>query len=378
MPTRESLPVFYTITFVFAIAIGVGCLIYTRPKPIEVFAHVETDPVPGIGDAADDPCIWIHPKNPSKSMVIATDKTRGLVTYDLWGKQLQFLDHGQINNVDLRYNFPLDGKRVTLVVASNETDDTAVCYTVNPQTRQLVNIGRIKTGIDVYGTCMYYSVKNNSYYTFINSRTGEVEQWELFDAGNGQVSGKKVREIVLSSNVEGCVCDDQLGFLYIGEENKAFWKYLADPGVDDSWGKKIIDVGRLRKIQPDIEGITLYYTSDNRGYLIVSCQQQSAYALFDRRGNNEFLALFQIGSSRAIDGVTDTDGIDVTNANLGPNFPKGMMVVQDDANPGGNQNFKFIRWDAIATALNIDVDTTWDPRGIGHKMTTGEPSARTN
>src|SRR5688572_19273536 len=55
-----------------------------------VAAAVETEPVPHIGDAADDLAIWIHPTDPALSTIIATDKTPGkegvsggLVVYDL-------------------------------------------------------------------------------------------------------------------------------------------------------------------------------------------------------------------------------------------------------------------------------------------------------
>src|SRR6187551_2490222 len=35
----------------------------------------ETSPVKGFGDAADDPAIWVHPTDPEKSLIFATDKT---------------------------------------------------------------------------------------------------------------------------------------------------------------------------------------------------------------------------------------------------------------------------------------------------------------
>jgi 3-phytase len=37
-----------------------------------VAATVETDPVHGAGDAADDAAIWVDPANPSRSVVIGT------------------------------------------------------------------------------------------------------------------------------------------------------------------------------------------------------------------------------------------------------------------------------------------------------------------
>ena len=40
----------------------------------EVSAAIETDPTPASDDTADDPCVWVHPTNPSLSVIIGTDK----------------------------------------------------------------------------------------------------------------------------------------------------------------------------------------------------------------------------------------------------------------------------------------------------------------
>ena len=53
----------------------------------QVSATVETDPVPGGGDA-DDAAIWVHPTDPALSMIIGTDKESGLGVYDLSGNQI--------------------------------------------------------------------------------------------------------------------------------------------------------------------------------------------------------------------------------------------------------------------------------------------------
>ena len=39
--------------------------------------------------------IWVNPRNPSKSVVIATDKNLGLYVYDLDGRVLQTLLDGR-------------------------------------------------------------------------------------------------------------------------------------------------------------------------------------------------------------------------------------------------------------------------------------------
>jgi hypothetical protein len=43
-----------------------------------------------------------------------------------------------------------------------------------------------------------------------------------------------------------------------------------------------------------------------------------------------------------VDPVTGSDGIEVSTANLGPTFPHGAFVTQDDSNDGLNQNFKLV------------------------------------
>ena len=70
-----------------------------------VMAAVETEPMRSGGDAADDPAIWLHPVDGAKSTIIGTDKKRGLVVYDLTGRELQYLPDGKLVNVDLRYDF---------------------------------------------------------------------------------------------------------------------------------------------------------------------------------------------------------------------------------------------------------------------------------
>jgi len=86
---------------------------------VSVQATVETDPVPHGGDAADDIAIWVHPADTALSTIIGTDKSGGIAVYDLAGKQLQYLSDGKMNNVDIRYGFPLGGAAIDLVGMTN-------------------------------------------------------------------------------------------------------------------------------------------------------------------------------------------------------------------------------------------------------------------
>jgi 3-phytase len=306
-----------------------------------VMATVETDPVPNGGDAADDPAIWVNPNDPAQSVIIGTDKRGGLAVYELSGKQIQYLPDGQMDNVDLRDGFKLDGQTVAIVTASNRKDNSIAIYKINPQSRTLENVAarKIKHGLTVYGMCMYRSAKTGKIYYFGTSKSGEVEQWELFES-NGKVDAKKARNFKLGSVVEGCVADDELGHFYVAEEAVGIWKFGAEPetGSDHTQVAKVGD-GHLFA---DVEGLAIAYGKDGAGYLIASSQGNHSYVVYRREGNNEFVKKFRVGASEGVDGCEETDGIDVTTANLGPSFPHGVFVVQDGFNDKGNQNFKLV------------------------------------
>lgn len=306
-----------------------------------VAATVETDPVPNGGDAADDPAIWIHPTDPAQSIIIGTNKQGGLAVYDLAGKQIQYLPDGKMNNVDIRDGFKLGGQSVAIVTASNRSDNSIAIYKVNPQTRMLEKAAArvIKQDIAVYGMCMYRSAKTGKLYYFGNGKSGEVEQYELFDSG-GKVDARKVRSFKLGSTVEGCVADDELGHFYISEESVGIWKYGAEPDA----GTNRSQVGKAGdgNLLADVEGLTIAYGKDGAGYLIASSQGNHSFVVYRREGNNEFVRKFRVAEGSGIDGAEETDGIDVTTANLGPAFPHGLFVAQDGFNDKGNQNFKLV------------------------------------
>src|SRR3546814_5500042 len=108
--------------------------------------------------------------------------------------------------------------------------------------------------------------------------------------------------------------------------------------------------------------MAIYKQDDGKGYLVVSSQGNDSYALFRREGDSAYVGSFRIGADIAagIDGVSETDGLDVTSRAAGPGFPRGLMVVQDGRNvsPPENQNFKLVPWERIAEALRSEEHTS--------------------
>lgn len=338
-----------------------------EPGAITVSATVETEPVSGHGDAADDPAIWVHPTQPELSLIIGTQKKLGINVYDLSGALVQSLPDGRLNNADLRYGFVLDGEPVDILTASNRTTDSISIYAVDPQRRELVNVadGVIPTGMaDPYGLCMYRSAITGNTFVFVNDTDGVMKQWQLQDNGNGKVGAQLVREFSFDSQTEGCVADDETGMLYVGEEDVAIWKMSAEPDAGES--RSQVDTAANGNLTDDVEGLAMYYGPGGSGYLVASNQGADNYALYEREGNNRFLGIFHIVADEetGIDGASETDGLDVTSVNLGPAFPNGVLVVQDGRNitPDERQNFKLVPWERVAEAFGLPLQTGYDPR----------------
>jgi 3-phytase len=312
-----------------------------------IAATGETDPVPPGGDA-DDPAIWRHPDEAAESTIIGTDKLGGLAVYDLEGRQIQYLADGDLNNVDLRNDFQLPGESATLVTAADSTTHRLAIYRVEPTTRKLVDVAarKITVGIAAYGSCMYRSQASEKLYVFVNSEEeggqpgGQVEQWQLLERG-GKVDARRVRSFAVGSQTEGCVADDELGHLYIGEENKGIWRYGAEPDAGTSRAR-VDSTGSGGHLTAEVEGLALAATGDRSGYLVASSQGDSSFVVYRREPPNEYVKTFRIEAADDIDAVEETDGIDVTTDDLGGDFSDGLLVAHDGKDDSGRTNFKLV------------------------------------
>jgi 3-phytase len=80
--------------------------------------------------------------------------------------------------------------------------------------------------------------------------------------------------------------------------------------------------------------------------------------VFNREGDNAYIGSFSVVANAAagIDGSSETDGLEITSANLGGAFDGGLFIAQDGRNigPQENQNFKLVPWSDIARALGLE------------------------
>lgn len=312
----------------------------------------------------DDMCVWVHPDDPSKSTIISSDKSTGkLFVYDLNGSIIQTVPVAKPGNIDTRYNFPLNGEVIDIVALNDRGDKLVKVFKVDPDSRQLscVDDGSITTGVN-YGFTLYISPVSKKYYAFVSAyphNDNKIWQYELMDNGNGKISGNLVRsfDIVNEQTVEGMVADDETAKLYIGEEGVGIRKYNAEPdGGSD--GELIRSIAN-DSLENDVEGLTIYFLPEGKGYLI-ACSQldgegfNTHYDIFKREAPHEYVSSFQLVR------VGSTDGIDVCGANLGPGFPQGIFLAHNSAE---NNQVVVVDWGQIAEGEDLTIDPDYgDPR----------------
>lgn len=307
-------------------------------------AAFETEPMAGRGDRADDPALWVHPVNASKSLILGTNKDEGLHVYDLSGAELQFLDVGKINNVDLRG---------TLAAASNDEFNAISLFAIDPGSRQVTHVGNMPTEKEEpYGFCM--GMVDGSILLMPTYKDGSVQIWSSPKLEDGFTLSRTVQ---VGGQLEGCVIDDEASLAFIGEEEHGIWK--LDLSDADSTPAIVDTIAAGNGLAADVEGISLWVGDNGEGYLVASAQIADRYVVYDRAAPHAPRGVFSITASADgnVDAVSHTDGLDASSAAL-PGYPRGILIVQDDANPAPevDQNFKVVDWGSIETALGLSAD----------------------
>jgi 3-phytase len=140
--------------------------------------------------------------------------------------------------------------------------------------------------------------------------------------------------------------DDELGYVYYADEGAGIHKYLADPDAPEA--DRELALFATTGFDQDREGIGIYALTNGTGYIVAVDQLsgESIFHVYKREGepgrphdHTQELFRFQIGA----DG---TDGLDVSSASLGPEFPDGLLVAMNST----SRNFLLVRWRDIVAA----------------------------
>ena len=318
---------------------------------VQLKPTLQTEAASQRGDVIDDPAVWHHPSAPSRSLILATDKRAGLDVYNMQGKRVQQLSVGRLNNVDVRYGLSWQGRAHDMAVASLRDDNSLQLFAIDAN-GSLHNAGKVVTTMtDIYGLCMYQSRKTGQHFVFVNDKSGLIQQY-LVESDGSSWHGSLVRSLQVPSQPEGCVADDSSGLLYVGEEDAGIWRFAAEPGEAVA-GEQIILVDGETLVD-DVEGLALA-THNDKQYLVVSSQGNDSYVIYDASAPYAIRLRFRVTTNPelAIDGSSETDGLDVTTRSLGPGFEQGALIVQDGRNrmPEQGQNLKLVPWTDILQQL---------------------------
>lgn len=300
-------------------------------------AVVVTEPV---ANDSDDPAIWVDTLDPSRSLIIGTDKgdsTGGLYVFTLDGRIDSTRTRRPLkrpNNVDAITRFRTANGEVDIAVAAERG-------TMSLRVFRLPDMSPIDGGgIPVFdgdttrapmGVALYRRASDGAVFAIVGGKSGPKEgylwQYRLDAGSDGTVRGTKVRAFGTFSGakeIEAITVDQQLGYVYYSDETVGIRKYRADPDLPDA-ARELALFATSGFVQ-DHEGMAIYPTTDSTGYLLASDQQGQRLQIFRREGDagdpHRHQSLVTIPVS-----AMETDGLDVTPVALSPRFPKGLLVM---------------------------------------------------
>ena len=328
--------------------------------PLNLSADLETDPVQSWGDSADDTTFWINTQDVSQSLIVGTDKKWGLNVYDLTGKRISGLAAGDINNIDSRAGFSFGPEKIHIMAGSARNTNSIDFYSMDPATRTLNTIGSLKLSYQPYGICVGYTKSDSDLHVFVTTNFKMVDHWTVQATGsttrNRKLAFTQKNQWKVSSVTEGCVVDDTNENLYVSEERVGLWKFSLQ---NISEKPVLIDqVGSKGHLVADVEGVAIYESPTRKSYLVVSSQGDNSFHVYEL-ATGKHRGSFTLVDSAKIDGVNDTDGIDVSSLVFNSQFPEGLMIAQDGSNKDASgrsqyQNFKVIDWRKIRTSLQLE------------------------
>lgn len=340
----------------------------------------------------------MHPTRPGDSVVVGTLKNGGLTVFDLRGRELQHITTppgGRFNNVDVTGD---------LAVVSDRGLDRIRVYAIDPRGARARTVltdvttaapplvfsadeHEVEDQRTAYGLTAWapggapFVVVSRRHETrlglFRLTRTDDglgyrpVAFVDLAASFGGWTPCADPGEL---PQIEGMVVDRTDNVLYAAQEDVGIWRIpLSRTGFGRpvliervrSFGQPATYDGETEECTPtgppspaagthltaDAEGLTIAYQGGERT-LYASSQGDSTFARYRLDGRFRYVGGFAVVDS-AIDGVQHSDGAAVTTTPLGPDYPRGLLVLHDgentpvtpgeDGEPRTDTNFKLIR-----------------------------------
>lgn len=338
------------------------------PPAVDIRSAYDTATLP---NDPDDPAVWVHPADPSRSLIIATMKVSApagaIVVYGLDGQIRQMIPGiDRPNNVDVEYGMRLAGRTVDIAVATERLARQLRVFRIDPAGGRLIDLGGApilqgeqgEAGAPM-GIALYRRDTDHQIFAIVAPKTGPRDgylwQYRLADSGSGRVAATFVRRfgrfsataVRAENEIEAVAVDDALGYVYYADEADGIHKWHADPEHPDA-GRELAHFARTG-FRGDREGIAIYARPDGSGYIVCTDQiaGNSEYHVYPREGAagnpHDHSREIAVIAGRA----DSTDGLEISSSALGPALPHGVMIAMNSA----PRNFRVFRWDDIAAAM---------------------------
>lgn len=289
-------------------------------KPVVVTEQTPTD--------TDDPAIWINSEDPSKSLIIGTDKGEengGLFVFNLEGQLIDSLSIRPLlrpNNVDIEYGLAWDSSRIDIAVCTERNTNSIRVFRL--PTMEAIDNGGIPVFEDQeqrapMGIALYKDEQGNV-HAIVSRKEGPADAYLQMLTLTYDSAGFVVADSInyfgkfsTKKEIEALYVDDAHGHLYYSDETHAVRLYDLNTLEE-------LRVFGHNDFKDDNEGISL--AKDSLDYLIISDQQALAFNVYDR-SNLKLISRF------GVDAI-ESDGSESYVGYLNERFPEGIFVAMSE------------------------------------------------
>jgi 3-phytase len=318
-------------------------------RPLGAFGQTEE-----VSHDPDDPAIWIHPDDPSLSLIVGTNKVElpngALYVYDLDGKTLQRIGGlNRPNNVDIEQGVRIGGEVFDIAVVTERVAKALRIYSIDSQNRRLSEMAKLSVFegedgefSDPMGIALYKR-PDGATFAIVGRKSGPLDGylWQYrLESGPSLRLVRKFGRYSGNGEIEAIAIDDALGYVYYADEGAGIRKYYADPEHADA-SQELAFFGRTG-YTGDREGLAIYPLENGSGYIVSTDQidGKSRYFLYRREGSSgkphDHSEVVMV-----LDGSADsTDGIEVSALPLRPALPHGLLIAMNSA----RRNFLLFKW----------------------------------
>jgi 3-phytase len=336
--------------------------------------------------SGDDPAIWVHPGDSSRSIVIVTAKEGGLRVYDLESNELQSLAAepapradgvpGRYNNVDIAYDMSLGGEKADVAVVSDRYNDQLRFFVIDPagadaatplrevtapEQEFLLNPDReaVDEEHTAYGVAVYQPRRGSTYAVVTQEGATMIAAARIVRNG-GTLAYTDVRRLELPDRFrlpdgttwipceepgvgpqfEGVAVDQRNGVLYATQEDVGLWRIqlplgrgepklldrVADFGIHDTFNP---ETEECEPVDPEATGFGgPNLVADAEGVDIYYARGRTGYVVVSSQGDDRFSVYSTVGRNRSL-GTFRVTGVGVDEINGSDGLAVTNRVVGD-------------------------------------------------